>query len=279
MTAAANGVANSVAIRVAIAGASGRMGRTLIEAVLAAPDLQLAAALDVVGGSMLGSDAGAFAGKTTGVAISADLAALKGCNVLIDFTRPEGTLAHLQVCAAHGCGIIIGTTGFDAAGKAAIATAAKQIPIVFAPNMSVGVNVTFKLLEVAAKYLQDGYDVEIFEAHHNKKVDAPSGTAIGMGEAIAKAQGKNLGNVAAWARHGATGERTAGSIGFSVVRGGDVVGDHTAFFLGAGERIEITHRSGSRANYAAGSLRAARFLADKQNGLFDMQDVLGLKDK
>ncbi|MFM2398403.1 MAG: hypothetical protein RL341_560 [Pseudomonadota bacterium] len=275
MTAAANRVAS----RIAVAGASGRMGRTLIEAVLAAPDLQLAAALDVAGSPMLGSDAGAFAGKHTGVAISADLAALKGCNVLIDFTRPEGTLAHLQACAAHGCGIIIGTTGFDAAGKAAIAAAAKQIPVVFAPNMSVGVNVTFKLLEVAAKYLQDGYDAEIFEAHHNKKIDAPSGTAIGMGEAIANAQGKKLEDVAAWARHGATGERTPGSIGFSVVRGGDVVGEHTAFFLGSGERIEITHRASSRANYAAGSLRAARFLAGKASGLFDMQDVLGLKER
>lgn len=266
-------------IRVAIAGACGRMGRTLIEAVLAAPDLHLAAALDLADSPMLGSDAGAFAGKNTGVAISADLAALKGCDVLIDFTRPEGTLAHLQACTAHGCGIIIGTTGFDAAGKAAIAAAAKHIPVVFAPNMSVGVNVTFKLLEIAAKYLHEGYDVEIFEAHHSKKVDAPSGTAIGMGEAIAKAQGKTLDEVAAWARHGATGERTPGSIGFSVVRGGDVVGEHTAFFLGAGERIEITHRAGSRANYAAGSLRAARFLAGKTSGLFDMQDVLGLKDR
>jgi 4-hydroxy-tetrahydrodipicolinate reductase len=274
VTAPFSGMSN----RIAIAGASGRMGRMLIEAVLAAPDLQLAAALDVPGSPAIGVDAGAFSGKVSGVSIGADLTALAGCNVLIDFTRPEGTLAHLQACIAHRCGIIIGTTGFDAAGKAAIAAAATQIPVVFAPNMSVGVNVTFKLLEIAAKYLQDGYDVEIFEAHHGKKMDAPSGTAIGMGEAIAKAQGKQLDDAAVWARHGVTGERAPGSIGFSVVRGGDVVGDHTAFFLGSGERIEITHRATSRANYAAGSLRAARFLTGKTSGLFDMQDVLGLKN-
>jgi 4-hydroxy-tetrahydrodipicolinate reductase len=263
--------------RVAIAGASGRMGRMLIEAVLAAPDMQLAAALDIAGSPALGSDAGAFAGKSTGIKISADVQQLKGCDVLIDFTRPEGTLAYLDACVLLNCGMIIGTTGFDAAGKAAIAQAAKTIPIVFAPNFSVGVNVAFKLLEVAAKILDDSYDVEIFEAHHNKKIDAPSGTAIGMAQAIAQAKGKTLDDIAQWARHGVTGERKSGTIGFSVMRGGDIVGDHTAFFAGTGERIEITHRSNSRANYAVGSLRAARFLADKKNGLFDMQDVLGLK--
>jgi 4-hydroxy-tetrahydrodipicolinate reductase len=265
-------------IRVAVAGASGRMGRMLIESVLAAPDLQLAAALDIAGSPSIGKDAGAFAGRATGVAITADLTALQGCQVLIDFTRPEGTLHHLQACAKARCGIVIGTTGFDASGKEAIAQAAQHVPVVFAPNMSVGVNVTFKLLEIAARYLQDGYDIEIFEAHHGKKVDAPSGTALGMAEAIVKAQGKNLEDVAQWARHGVTGERTPGSIGFSVMRGGDIVGEHTAFFAGTGERIEITHRATSRANFAAGSLRAARFLSGKASGLYDMQDVLGLKN-
>jgi 4-hydroxy-tetrahydrodipicolinate reductase len=260
-------------MRIAIAGASGRMGRTLIEAVLNAPDMQLAAALDVANGS----DAGAFTGKTTGINISSDVQQLKGCHVLIDFTRPEGTLQHLKACVDAGCAIIIGTTGFDAAGKAAIAAAAQHIPIVFAPNMSVAVNVMFKLLEVAAQTLDDSFDIEIFEAHHNKKIDAPSGTALGMAQAIATARHKNLDDIAQWTRHGVTGERTPGTIGFSVLRGGDIVGDHTAFFAGVGERIEITHRSTSRANYAAGSLRAARFLADKKHGLFDMQDVLGLR--
>jgi 4-hydroxy-tetrahydrodipicolinate reductase len=265
-------------MRVAIAGASGRMGRMLIKAVLAAPDLQLAAALDVAGASDAGAhDAGAFAGKTTGIAISHDLQQLRGCDVLIDFTRPEGTLHHLAACVDAGCAMVIGTTGFDAQGKAAIAAAARTIPIVFAPNMSVAVNVMFKLLEMAAQTLDESFDVEIFEAHHNKKVDAPSGTALGMAQVIAKAKGKNLNDIAQWARHGVTGERTPGTIGFSVLRAGDIVGDHTAFFAGAGERIEITHRSTSRANYAAGSLRAVRFLAGKDKGLFDMQDVLGLR--
>jgi 4-hydroxy-tetrahydrodipicolinate reductase len=263
--------------RIAIAGASGRMGRMLIESVLAAPDMQLAAALDIAGSAALGADAGAFAGNNTGVHVSADLQQLTGCDVLIDFTRPEGTLAHLEACQLLNCGMVIGTTGFDAAGKAAIAHAAKTIPIVFAPNMSVGVNVTFKLLEIAAQILDDAYDIEIFEAHHGQKVDAPSGTAIGMAQAIARAKGKKLDTIAQWARHGHTGARAPGSIGFSVMRGGDIVGDHTAFFAGTGERIEITHRSNSRANYAAGSLRAARFLAGKTSGLFDMQDVLSLR--
>jgi 4-hydroxy-tetrahydrodipicolinate reductase len=264
-------------MRIAIAGANGRMGRMLIEAVLAAPDLQLAAALDVAGSPALGSDAGAFAGKTTGVTISADLQQLKGCTVLIDFTRPEGTLAHLEACRLLNCALVIGTTGFDAQGKAAIAQAAKTIPIVFAPNMSVAVNVTYKLLQMAARILDDSYDIEIFEAHHNQKVDAPSGTALGMAQAIAKAKGKNLDDIAQWARHGVTGPRKPGTIGFSVMRAGDIVGEHTAFFAGSGERIEITHRATSRAHFAAGSLRAARFLADQTNGLFDMQDVLGLR--
>ncbi|TSE33111.1 4-hydroxy-tetrahydrodipicolinate reductase [Tepidimonas charontis] len=264
--------------RVGIAGASGRMGRMLIEAVLASEDCTLAAALDRADSPALGQDAGAWAGRQTGVAIAADLdAALAGCDVLIDFTRPEGTLAHLAACQRHGVAMVIGTTGFDDAQKAAIAAAAQRIPIVMAPNMSVGVNVTLKLLELAARALHTGYDVEIVEAHHRHKVDAPSGTALQMGEVIAAAQGRALRDCATFQRVGHTGERPAGAIGFATVRGGDVVGDHTVMFLGTGERIEITHKSNSRATYAQGSVRAVRFLADKPPGLYDMFDVLGLR--
>ncbi len=264
-------------MRIAIAGASGRMGRALIEAVIDAPDLTLAVALDRPGNPALGRDAGEPFGTTTGVLITDRIDDLAQADVLIDFTRPEGTLEHLAACVRHGVKVVIGTTGFDAAGKAAIREASQRVGVVFAPNMSVGVNVTFKLLDVAARILQDTYDVEVFEAHHKLKVDAPSGTALGMGEAVAKAWGKELDDIAEWARHGHTGEREPGKIGFSVVRGGDIVGDHTVFFCGPGERIEVTHRSASRTTYAAGSLRAARFLAQHASGQFDMQDVLGLK--
>ncbi|WP_144631083.1 4-hydroxy-tetrahydrodipicolinate reductase [Bordetella genomosp. 13] len=263
-------------MRIAIAGASGRMGHMLIEAVLDSSDLQLAVALDRAGSPSLGQDAGAFLGRTTGVAITDQLDALAGADCLIDFTRPEGTLEHLKACVRHGTKLIIGTTGFDDSGRAAIEVAAQKIAIVFAPNMSVGVNATFKLLEIAAKILNSGYDVEVFEAHHRNKVDAPSGTALRMGETVAKAWDVALPDVAEWARHGETGARKPGSIGFSVVRGGDIVGDHTVMFCGTGERIEITHRSTTRANYAEGSLRAARFLESKQAGIYDMQAVLGL---
>jgi 4-hydroxy-tetrahydrodipicolinate reductase len=211
------------------------------------------------------------------VAIGADLAALAGADVLIDFTRPEGTTAHLQACLRHGVRMVIGTTGFDDAGKAAIRAAAESIAIVFSPNMSVGVNATFRLLEVAAAILASGYDVEIVEAHHRHKVDAPSGTALKMGEVVAAAQGRSLKEAAVYAREGFTGERRAGTIGFAAVRGGDIVGDHTVLFAGTGERIEITHRAGSRMPYALGSMRAARFVAGRARGLFDMHDVLGLK--
>ncbi|MEI2418580.1 4-hydroxy-tetrahydrodipicolinate reductase [Orrella sp. JC864] len=261
-------------MRIAIAGAGGRMGRMLIEAVLQSQDLALAVALDRPGSPHIGQDAGAFLGQQTGVAVTDDLQALRQADCLIDFTRPEGTLAHLQVCAEHGVKAVIGTTGFDDAGRAAIRAAAERTAVVFAPNMSVGVNATLKLLELAARLLQEGYDVEVFEAHHRNKVDAPSGTALKMGETIAGAWGKPLDDVATWARHGHTGARPAGTIGFSVLRGGDIVGDHTVSFCGIGERIEITHRSSSRATYAEGSLRAARYLAGKQSGLYDMQDVL-----
>jgi 4-hydroxy-tetrahydrodipicolinate reductase len=262
--------------RIAIAGASGRMGHMLIESLLAAPDLSLGAALDRADSPELGRDAGAFLGRKTGVPITADLAALAGCDVLIDFTRPEGTLAHLAACTAQGVKLVIGTTGFDAAGKAAIRAASSRTAIVFAPNMSVAVNATFRLLQVAAKILADGYDIEIIEAHHRHKVDAPSGTALKMGEVIAEALGRPLDELAVYAREGHTGERKPGTIGFAAIRGGDIVGDHTVLFAGTGERIEITHRSTSRMGYALGSLRAARFLADKRSGLFDMNDVLDL---
>lgn len=261
-------------MRIAIAGASGRMGRMLIEAVLNSTDLTLAAALDRPGSESLGQDAGQSVGVRTGVVITDDVNALSQADCLIDFTRPEGTLAHLEICAAHGVKCVIGTTGFDTEGKQAIRVAAQKTAIVFAPNMSVGVNATIKLLDMAARLLNNGYDVEVFEAHHRNKVDAPSGTALAMGEAVANAWGVPLDDVADWARHGHTGPRETGHIGFSVVRGGDIVGDHTVYFCGTGERIEITHRSSSRATYAQGSLRAARYLARKEFGLFDMQDVL-----
>ncbi len=262
-------------MRIAISGASGRMGRMLIEAVLSHADLTLAAALDHSGSSHLGEDAGAFLGKQTGVKLGSDLAVLKDCDCLIDFTRPEGTLAHIKACEEYGTKMVIGTTGFDADGQAAIASAAKKIAIVFAPNMSIGVNATLKLLEQAARMLNSGYDVEISETHHRHKVDAPSGTALIMGETIAQAWDKKLDDIADWSRHGHTGARKDGQIGFSVVRGGDVIGDHTVMFLGAGERIEIAHKSSSRGTYAQGSLRAALFLKDKTEGLFSMQQVIG----
>ncbi len=243
-------------IRYAIAGARGRMGRVLIEAVEAAEDAELAAAFDIEDDPE---------------------PAIAGADCLIDFTRPEATLAHLDICRRRGVPAVIGTTGFTAEQKQRIAAAATQIPIVFAPNMAVGVNAVFKLLEVAARILDEGYDVEIIEAHHRHKVDAPSGTALRMGEVVAKALGRDLSECAIYGREGHTGERPAGQIGFSAIRGGDIVGDHTVLFAGAGERIEITHRSASRMSYALGSLRAARFLRDKKNGLFDMQDVLGLR--
>jgi 4-hydroxy-tetrahydrodipicolinate reductase len=264
-------------LNIAIAGASGRMGRMLIEAIQGADDTRLAGALDRAGSDSLGTDAASFLGQPAGVLIESDLAkGLAGADFLIDFTRPEGTLQHLAYCAEHGIKMIIGTTGFDDAGKAAIAEAAKKTAIVFAPNMSVGVNVTLKLLELAAKSLATGYDIEVIEAHHRHKVDAPSGTALKMGEVIADALGRDLKDCAVYAREGVTGERDPSSIGFATIRGGDIVGDHTVLFAGIGERIEISHKSSSRVTYANGSLRAARFLADKKTGLFDMNDVLSL---
>lgn len=264
--------------RVCIAGASGRMGRMLVEAVLASDDCVLSGALDVSGSPALGTDAGAFAGRDTGVAITDDLTgALAASQYLIDFTRPEGTMRHLQVCVEHGVGLVIGTTGFTDEQKSQIAAASQHIPVMMAPNMSVGVNVTLKLLEMAARALSTGYDIEIIEAHHRHKVDAPSGTALKMGEVIADALGRDLKECAVYAREGVTGERDPSSIGFATIRGGDIVGDHTVLFAGTGERIEITHKSSSRATYAQGSLRAVRFLAGQRQGMFDMFDVLGLR--
>jgi 4-hydroxy-tetrahydrodipicolinate reductase len=264
-------------LRIAIAGASGRMGRMLVEAVLDAPDCTLAGALDLAGTPQLGQDAGAFLGRITGAVITDDLdAVLAASQVLIDFTRPEGTLRHLEACAARGVALVIGTTGFSAEQKAAIGAAAQRTAVFMAPNMSVGVNVVMRLLEQAAKALSHGYDIEIIEAHHRNKIDAPSGTALQMGEIVAKALGRNLADNAVFGREGVTGARDPSTIGFATVRGGDIIGDHTVLFAGIGERIEITHKSSSRATYAQGSLRAARFLAQRGPGLYDMNDVLGL---
>jgi 4-hydroxy-tetrahydrodipicolinate reductase len=266
------------AIPIAVAGASGRMGRMLVEAVLASGDCRLSGALDVPGSPAIGQDAAAFLGKPCGVAVTSDLRlGLQGAQVLIDFTRPEGTLAHLAACRELGVAAVIGTTGLTPAQKAEVAAFAARLPIVMAPNMSVGVNVVFKLLDVAARALNQGYDIEVIEAHHRHKIDAPSGTALRMGEVVAAALGRDLAQCAVYAREGVTGERDPSTIGFASVRGGDIVGDHTVLFAGTGERIEITHRSSSRANYAQGSLRAARFLAGRAPGLYDMHDVLTLK--
>lgn len=263
---------------IAVAGASGRMGHMLIQAIIQSADCQLSGALDMAGSPGMHLDASAFSGVKSGVLITADvIQGLRHSSVLIDFTRPEGTMAHLAACRELGVKLVIGTTGFSDVQKLQIAEAARHIAIVMAPNMSVGVNVTFKLLELAAKALSTGYDIEIVETHHRHKVDAPSGTALKMGEVIAAALGRDLKACGVLSREGVTGERDPSTIGFAAVRGGDVVGDHNVMFLGDGERIEITHKSSSRTTYAQGSLRAARFLANKPTGLFDMFDVLNLK--
>ena len=265
-------------VRIAVAGSSGRMGRALLEAVLGSIDLKLGTALEVAGSPSLGKDAGELVAAPCGVAISADIEkSLARCGVLIDFTRPDGTLAHLAACRKLGVYMVIGTTGFSDAQKKSIADAARDIAIVMAPNMSVGTNLVFKLSDIAARVLNEGYDVEIIEAHHRHKVDAPSGTALHIGGIVANALGRKLEDCAVYGREGVTGERNASTIGFASVRGGDIVGEHTVMFAGPGERVEIVVRSASRATYAQGALRAARFLAAKKHGLFDMQDVLGLR--
>ena len=264
-------------LRLAVAGASGRMGRMLIDTILASPDVTLSGALEVAGSPALGRDAAAFAGRDSGVLITADPhAGLANAQVLIDFTRPEGTLAHLAVCRALGVKLVIGTTGFSAAQKTEIADHAQHLALMLSPNMSVGVNVMLKLLAQAARALSVGYDVEVIEAHHRHKVDAPSGTALQMGEVLAQAMGRDLKDCAVYTREGLTGARDPSSIGFATIRGGDIVGDHTVLFAGIGERIEISHKSSSRLSYAQGALRAAHFLAGRDRGQFSMNDVLGL---
>jgi 4-hydroxy-tetrahydrodipicolinate reductase len=252
-------------MKVAIAGAGGRMGRTLIEAVLADREFVLACAFDVPGSPAVGQEVG-------NIRIGSDPKAAAAADVLIDFTRPEGTLENLR----HARAMVIGTTGFSQSQKKAIEEAAKRLPMVMAANFAVGVNAAYKLAETAARILGDGYDVEIIEAHHRHKVDAPSGTALQLGEVVAKALNRSLAEVARHGRQGDTGERPARQIGFHAVRGGDIVGEHTVIFAGAGERVEVTVRSQSRMTYAAGALRAARFLKGKTAGLYGMRDVLGL---
>lgn len=264
--------------RIGIVGAGGRMGRMLIEACLKDEQLSLGAVFDTPGSPVIGKTAGELVGMASDVVVTDDLATgLKNIDCLIDFTRPQGTLHHLELCRQAGVGIIIGTTGFEAEGKEAIAAAAKDIPIVFAPNMAVGVNLVFKLLDTAARILNQGYDIEVVEAHHRMKIDAPSGTALRMGEVLANALERDLKECAVYGREGVTGERDPSTIGFATIRGGDIVGDHTVMFCGLGERVEITHKASSRQPYALGSLRAARFIAGRASGLFDMQDVLGLR--
>jgi 4-hydroxy-tetrahydrodipicolinate reductase len=266
------------AIKIAIVGAGGRMGRMIIESTLKDGQATLVSAIDQQGTPWIGKDAGELVGLPCGVPVSTDVEnGIARADCLIDFTRPEGTLEHLAICCRHKVAIVIGTTGFDEEGKQMIADAAREIPVVFAPNMSVGVNVVFKLLDMATRILAEGYDVEIVEAHHKHKIDAPSGTALRMGEVVAQALGRDLKKCAVFGREGIGGERDPSSIGFSSVRGGDIVGDHTVMYCAAGERVEISHKAGSRMPYALGSLRAARFLAGKKSGLFDMQDVLGLR--
>ena len=258
-------------MKVAVAGAGERMGRALIEAVQAERDLVLAAALDLAGSAALGQKAG-------GVQIGSDIsAAVQACDVLIDFTRPEGTLAHLAACAARGRAIVVGTTGFTPAQVDTLREASKRIPIALSPNFAVAVNVLFKLAETAARALGEAYDVEIIEAHHRHKVDAPSGTALKLGEVIARALDRDLKKVAVFGREGDTGERPAKAIGFHAIRGGDIIGEHTALFAGSGERLELTVRSQSRATYALGAVRAAKWLEGRPAGLYDMFDVLGLR--
>ncbi|MDX1609377.1 MAG: 4-hydroxy-tetrahydrodipicolinate reductase [Halofilum sp. (in: g-proteobacteria)] len=265
--------------RVAINGAAGRMGRNLVRACLEDPALELAAAFEHGAHPALGRDAGELAGQDpAGVALGADLSAAN-FEVIVDFTRPEVTLELLEFCCAEGVAVVIGTTGFDDAQKGGLDTAAREIPIVFAPNMGVGVNLMFDLVASAARTLGGDYDIEVVEAHHRHKLDAPSGTALRLGEVAAAARGERLEDRAVYARQGRTGERETGTIGFATVRGGDIVGEHTVLFAGDGERIEITHRASSRRLFARGAMRAAAWIAGRPAGLYGMHDVLGLNPK
>ncbi len=265
-------------IKVVIAGCSGRMGLALLSSVFADEALVLHGALDNPTNPSLGQDAGALLGKVTGVKITADIrAAIAGADVLVDFTRPEATMQYLTACQQENVKLVIGTTGFSDKEKDTIANTAKNIGVVFAPNMSAGVTLLINLVEQAANILKDDFDIEVVEMHHKHKVDAPSGTALRLGEAAAAGIGEDLNDVAVYAREGVTGEREDGKIGFATLRGGDVVGDHTVIFAGEGERVELTHKASSRATFALGALRAAKYLEGKASGLFDMRDVLGLK--
>jgi 4-hydroxy-tetrahydrodipicolinate reductase len=264
--------------RIAVMGAAGRMGKILIEAVGQADGARLTAAVDRPDSSLIGADAGELAalGKI-GVTLAGDLnAVLDRFDVLIDFTHPSVTLKNLEVCRQAGKAMVIGTTGFSPEEKQLLSEAAKQIPIVFAANYSVGVNLCLKLLDTAARVLGDDVDIEIIEAHHRHKVDAPSGTALRMGEVVANALGRDLQKVAVYGREGQTGARERETIGFATVRAGDVVGDHTVLFAADGERVEITHKASSRMTFAKGAVRAAQWLQGQSAGLYDMQDVLGL---
>jgi len=265
-------------LKVVIAGCSGRMGHVLLESVFADTELVLHGALDRSDNPQLGRDAGEFFGRVSNVKVTDDIGlALKGADVLVDFTRPEASMRYLEACQKHHVKMVIGTTGFSSEQKSTIEVVSKEIAIVFAPNMSVGVTLLINLVQAAAKVLNEGYDIEILEAHHRHKVDAPSGTALRLGEAAASALGRDLEQCAVYGREGVTGERDPSTIGFATVRGGDVVGDHTVLFAGIGERVELTHKASSRATFALGALRAAKFLNAKNSGLFDMQDVLGLR--
>jgi 4-hydroxy-tetrahydrodipicolinate reductase len=265
-------------LNIGVTGAAGRMGRTLITACTQHSDTRLAAAIERPGSSLLGTDAGDLAGlgRLEVNLVDSLEAVIDSIDTLIDFTRPEATLANLSLCVRHGKSIVIGTTGFDSTQKQLIREAADRIGVVFAPNMSVGVNLCFKLLDTAARVLGDDVDIEIIEAHHRHKVDAPSGTAIRMGEVVAGALGRNLAECAVYGRQGQTGERDRHTIGFETIRAGDIVGDHTVLFAADGERVEITHKASSRLTFANGAVRAANWLREQPAGLYDMQDVLGL---
>ena len=267
-------------IRIAIAGAAGRMGRTLVEAVANHPETRLGAALERPGSEPIGADAGTLAGlAASGVRLVDDLAAVADSfDVLIDFTAPAATLAHARVCAAHGKALVIGTTGFTTEQKIQLEGATAGLRLCMASNFSTGVNVCFKLLELAARVLGEDSDIEIYEAHHRHKVDAPSGTALSMGEVVAAALGRDLSRVAVYSREGQTGARDPRTIGFASVRAGDIVGDHTVMFAADGERVEITHKASSRMSFARGAVRAAVWLAGQPAGRYDMRDVLGLRD-
>jgi 4-hydroxy-tetrahydrodipicolinate reductase len=266
-------------LRIAVAGVNGRMGRCLVQAVNAVSDkCELVAATEHPDSSVIGADAGEIAGVgRLGVEIVSSISSAPAFDVLIDFTRPQSSLVNIAECASRGAKVVLGTTGFTDDEKAVIADTAKKTAIVFASNFSVGVNLVFKLLEMATKVMGDYSDIEVVEAHHRHKVDAPSGTALSMGEAVARAMGKNLNDIAVKERNGIIGERKPGTIGFSTIRAGDIVGEHTVMFADIGERVEISHKASSRMTFANGAVRAAQWLSDRTTGLFNMQDVLNLK--